>query len=694
MENNTGLIQDLEQKLAKLNRHLEIEQQFAVASKSRYEQNLLAFDRFYPDIGKNIKEFTPSADFKILVSECGHGNYVPKGQQVPLYSQTNLLEQVQQQVDRNLSQPKLGRVGLYKEKNKSDVYDPRIHIRCMTALSSRIAELTGNSAEPLLTKIGGHYPSFLCFGTGLGYHLENILSHVTFDYIFLCEPDFELFYASLFCIDWALLIQQVHDAGASMFIMLGVTYDIFFQKLSDLTASVGAFSLINSFCYQHYPSEEINRSIKSFFENFYQLQLGFGFYDDAITGLAHSIRNARGGGHFLATSAVRQVPKIPAFVVGNGPSLDEGIDLIRAHQGDAVIFAAGTALQSLLNAGIKPDFHVLVERPLSVYQVLTETTDLASLADMNLLSVEVVYPDTLEHYKWSGLGLKGPEASTVFFQALQYGKHRQMLPSLAYAGPLVSNTAASFACQFGFEEIYLFGVDNGYPTGNRASHSKLSIYTNEKYQGRYKISPDAKYQLAGNLGEPVMATNLMVMSKLQLESLFARHKNSQVYKVGWGAKLANTTALSQDDVLILPAKVDKSQLVEQLKTDFFSRIEFSETDEAFLGLTEFQDLIDYLIDIGNRPYSTRREAAEILKAQARLVYTYKNSRSPHFFHLIKGSLLYCHCPLITLLYTYDNEEITLEWFSECLQIWLTCLAEIKQDFVANWYTKCQTGLSV
>lgn len=692
MENNTGLIQDLEEQLARLNRHRAIEQQFAVDSKIRFEQNLLAFTQFYPEIGKSIQQFTPPADFKLIVSECGHGNYIPKGQQVPLYSQTNLLEQVQQQVSRNLQHPKFGRVALYKEKTKGDASDNRIHMRFMTTLSNHIAELTGSSAEPLLQRVSGHYPSFLCFGTGLGYHLQSILNDVSFDYIFLCEPDFDMFYASLFCIDWAQLIQHAHDNGASMFIMLGVTYDIFFQQLTDLTASVGAFSLINSFCYQHYPSAEINKLIKSFFDNFYQLQLGFGFYDDAITGLAHAIRNARYGGHFLATAKARQVPKIPAFVVGNGPSLDEGIELIRAHQGDAVIFAAGTALQSLLNAGIKPDFHVLVERPLSVYQVLTETTDVKSLADLNLLSVEVVYPDTLQHYQWAGLGLKGPEASTVFFQALHYSKHRALLPPLSYAGPLVSNTAASFACQFGFEEIYLFGVDNGYPSDKRESHSKLSIYTNEKYKGRYKIAPDARYKLEGNLGEPVMATNLMVISKQQLESLFGRHKDSQVYKVGWGAKLANTTALSQDDVLILPAKVNKAQLVEKLKADFFQSLEFSEADETFLGVSEFQALVDYLIEIGKRPYQTRREASELLKAQARLVYSYKNTRSPHFFHLIKGTLLYCHCPLITLLYTYENEQVTLDWFRQCMTLWLDCLAEIKQDFAVNWYSKCTTGL--
>lgn len=101
-------------------------------------------------------------------------------------------------------------------------------------------------------------------------------------------------------------------------------------------------------------------------------------------------------------------------MVGNGPSLDESIELIREYQDKVIIFAAGTALQSLMNAGIKPDFHVIVERTLSVYQVLTNTTTDDMLSDMNLLSVEVVYPDTLNHYKWAGLGLKGPEASTVF----------------------------------------------------------------------------------------------------------------------------------------------------------------------------------------------------------------------------------------------------------------------------------------
>jgi hypothetical protein len=693
MENSIGLIQNIEEQLNKINQHIELEKLFADESVRRFEKNVSVFKEFYPDIYKNITEFKSDENFKILVSECGHGNFIPKGLDVPLYSQNKLIEQVKEQVQRNLQRPKFSRVGLYKDKRK-DNDDDRIHIRYMTELSSRIAELTADSKEPYLKDFGEHYPSFLCFGIGLGYHLDIILKDTTFDYLFLCEPDFELFYASLFCIDWAGLVNRVNESGASCFIILGIPYDMFFQKLIDLTANVGAFSLINSFCYQHYPSEEINNSIKVFFENFYQLQLGFGFYDDAVTGLAHSLRNARGDGHFLIPSKHKVQVNIPAFVVGNGPSLDESIELIRAHRDDAIIFAAGTALQSLLKAGIKPDFHVLVERPLAVYQVLTETTDMEDLSDLNLLSVEVVYPDTLQHYKWSGLGLKGPEASTVFFQSMQYFKSGKMIPSMGYAGPLVSNTAASFACQFGFKEVYLFGVDNGYPTDDKRSHSELSIYSDTKYAGRYKANPDAKYPLEGNLGEPVMATNLMIMSKLQLEALFSRFKGCEVYKVGSGAKLKNTKALTVDDVLILSAKSDKSGLVEEIKTSFFEKIEFSAADERYLAIDEYKELINYLIEIGDRPFSNRREAAEILKAQARVVYTYKSSRTPHLFHLIKGTLLYIHCPLITLLYSYQNEELTLVWFKECLAIWQRFLAEIREDYPKNWYSKCNYTLRV
>lgn len=693
MENFEQELREVQLQLEKIQQQQQQQQLFKQQSEQQFQLNLATLKHYYPEIHQQVMDYQPREDFSILVSESGHGNFVPAKVKVPIYSQMDPMAQVRAQVEENRAKPIFGRAALYKERKSSN--DKRIHIRFMNELSSKIAELTAESQEPKIKALPTHFPSFLSFGIGLGYHIPLLLEQHSFDYIFLCEPDFELFYASLFCLDWRAVFEKVEAQNSSLYLLIGISYQDFLQKVIDLTAVVGAFSIINSFCYQHYPSAELNKSIEHLFRNFYQVQLGFGFYNDALNGLSHAVRNSRQGAQFfLKNPSLKPHKGVPAFVVGNGPSLDDCIELIREYQDKAVIFASGTALQSLLNAGVVPDFHVIVERTLSVYQVLADTTTEDMLKNMNLLSVEVVYPETLKHYKWAGLGLKGPEASTAFFQMLHYLKTRQVLSVLPFAGPLVSNTSAAYACELGFEEIYLFGVDNGYPMDKSKSHSSLSIYSNDKYSGRYSANPNAIYPLEGNLDGAVLATDFMAISKQQLDNLFLSHPEINAYKVGDGARLRGVTPLHVDDVIISSRCKDKPALIERIKADFFHPLEVSAMDEKLLAFEEYDRLISYLIEIGERPIHSRKEASDILKAQARVVYTYKETLSAHLFHVVKGTLLYFHCPLITLLYTYEDEEQTLKWFEQCFAIWMRFLTEIKSDFPQNWYNPCEFELWV
>ena len=76
--------------------------------------------------------------------------------------------------------------------------------------------------------------------------------------------------------------------------------------------------------------------------------------------------------------------------------------------------------------GITPDFHVLVERPYRNYQALEKIATREEYKKLNLLSINTLYPDSNDLYKWSGLALKGNEAATDFLQIYNYLKNGQM----------------------------------------------------------------------------------------------------------------------------------------------------------------------------------------------------------------------------------------------------------------------------
>lgn len=661
---------------------------FAEESQRRFSENKTAFEKYYPEIAKTIHEYKPRANFKILVTKSGYADFVPEKEQIPLYGESPM-EIVGEQVDKNLAK---GSYSLTTYGFGGESKDPRIHMRYMHALDRVLAELKGKDSATI-SALPAHFPSAIIFGVGLGYHIPRILQKHSFDYLFICEPDLELFYASLFCIDWKKIIEDIDESGNTLFLQVGVTYEQFFSSIFSIATDIGAFSLVRSFCYQHYPSKEVNLMIKEFFERYFELQSGFGFYNDAITGLAHALINLdRGYPIYIGKNDFKATyQNIPVFVVGNGPSLDAAEEILHHYKDDVIIIAAGTALASLLKMGITPDFHVLVERTKTTYDVLMDTLPKDVYAGLNLLTVDVMYPDVMDLYKWAGFGLKGPEASSVLIQCLCFLQKKQLVPSMPNCGPMVSNLALSYAMTMGFKDIYLIGVNNGAIAQN--THSKYSIYNDKELKYKTPMSSGAKYKLEGNLGVDVMATSLLSISKKMMDSIvtvFSKNNKQFVYNVGHGAKIKNTYPLSEDNVMPEKRVFNKSDIIEKIKSDFFKH-DLVSFEESQLEFDLFDEICDHLISIGNEPFESRKDASDLLKRQSRYLYAFRQSRYMHLFHMLKGSMLYYHSPMITMLYQYEDDYLTLKYFRDALELWNNYILEIKEDYRKSWQTKCGAG---
>lgn len=684
-DNINEQLSELKSRLYEAKNHEERERKFAQEANVRFEDNLTVFKKYYPDIYSVISNIKLRQDFCIHVTTSGHANIYPNGKDIPLYGD-NPLQQAIDQVNHYTENANFSRTN-YFENNGWESSDSRLHVQYMLKLAKKLGTLK-SSNNKRLDQLPDNFPSCLIFGVGLGYHIPELLTKHSFDYLFICEPDLELFYASLFCIDWKKIVEDIDKRGGCLFLHIGVSYEDFFNEIFKIAEDIGAFSIINSFCYQHYPSDDITQLIKTFFDNYYQLHQGFGFYNDAITGLAHTFRNVENKAALMFASkyAADLLKDIPVFVVGNGPSLDDSIEIIRAYQDQAIIIAGGTAFQSLQKANIQSDFHVLVERPKITYDIQKKIAPKSGYHNVNLLTVDVMYPDVLGLYKWSGVALKGPEAGSTFLSMYTQRMFGRSVNALPGGGPLVSNTALAYAVTMGFKDIYLFGVDNGYPLSGE-THSKLSIYNDTELKKSFKPLQGANIRLEGNFGKDVMAAPLLAVSKTTFERLLSTAPQCNVYNVGNGAKIRGTVPLHEEDIFLNNQPIDKQSTIELIKSQHFKNIEFDNAEEL-IGFEEFQELCDYLIDIGKRKFFSREEAHDILKAQQRLVYAYRKSAHPHFFHLIKGTLLYFHCPLITQLYYFEDTKNTLDKFKELLEIWLEFLGAIKADFPVNWKNKC------
>lgn len=687
----------LDQQLASLSSKIDAsmqkkidEENFAITANQRFADNLVCFEKYYPDVASAIKDFKTREDFCLHVTEHQSANFIANGESVPLYSDDPVAQCIEQ-VERNLSNPSISSVK-YDYRKKNGKVDDRLHVRYMNKISELLGEIREDKAEKIQA-IPERFPSAMIFGVGLGYHLPELIKRVEFDYIHIVEPDFELFFASLFCIEWQEIIEKIDNDRGCLFIHLGISYENFFDDLNKMVQDIGAFSISKTFCYQHYPHTNLNALIKDFFNCFYQFQNGFGFYNDAITSIAHTISHNQANLPFwISDKQVDiQYKDTPIFVVGNGPSLDKAEELLKAQQNNAIILAAGTALGSLLKMGIKPDFHVQIERPKRNFDILLDTLPKDTYKDLNLLTTNVIYSDTPSLYNWTGLAIKGNEAGSDYYAILRIAKKLPRREIIPFSNPLVANTALSFAASFGFNNIYLIGVDNAV-SGDGDHHSKYSIYNDDTLTRKYKPLSGYTHKVAGNLGGDFFANNLYMVAKQQMEQLINYIKEPNYYNVGDGAKLKGAIPLSESDILIKPITTDKSKIVESIKASQFEVDDIEDESFKILDLDAFNLIASNIVEISREEFHSRAECLEILRRQARYVYSLRGGRYSYYYQLFKGSLLYYHCPIITLLYSYNDDDYTLNKVKEAMLLWNEYLSEVVIDFPKSFDKKCDWDL--
>ncbi|TMO44822.1 septum formation inhibitor Maf [Pseudoalteromonas sp. S4389] len=680
-------IDELEEKLTEAQAHELREQQFASEAEQRFTKNSDAFKQFYPDIYDLITTFRVRHDFCLHVTKSGHGNFVPKGFNVPLYSD-DPIKQAQEQVDGSLKSPytTLTDYTSYPEQK-----DQRIHMRYMTALTKEMKNIRGEGKD-IIRKLPKKFPTAIIFGIGLGYHLPILLEQHSFNHLFIVEPDVEQFFASLFCIDWAEIIERIDNSGDCLFLFLGSDERTIIDDLEAISQDIGAFALVRSFCYQHTPQAETNKIISKWVQDYFKFQYGHGFFNDAITGFSHSVHLLEKKANFLLSPvSSEEGTDYPVFLVGNGPSLDEAEEFIRENQHRAIIVAAGTAVASLYKKGIKADFHVLVERPYQNYKIFGDIVPEGFYKDINLLGINTLYPDNVDRYKWAGIALKGNEAGTAFLNYLSLSLSSRELPLLPFCNPVVANTGLSFILTAGFKRVYLFGVDNGKaPSGGH--HSKDSIYKshneNKDEQGYLSMELNG-YSLAGNFGGVVVTNQLFLSAHGQLERLTAFYKDHEIYNVGEGAKISGTLPVHSKDLLPLPLinEGEKSSYIERFK-GLFSEISIDKVDDDLIYATKFSEICKHLIELAKTPYKTRLEATEVLRKQQRYLYAFKDTALSFLFHMLKGSMLYYHCPMVTLLYTYEDDEFTLDSYQKINLLWIDYITEMERYFLEHYRVKC------
>lgn len=550
-----------------------------------------------------------------------------------------------------------------------------------------------NQTEKLLNDVEeeqGQLPSviksLIMFGIGSGYQIQHLFETHQVEKLFLCEPNRDFFYASLFAIDWQSILQTVDKSDARLYINIGDDGSNLFRDLLNQFYSIGPYILASTYFYQSYFNANLVNAIAQLREQL-QVVISMGeYYDHARYGIAQTTETINRDYPLLTTKPYNKLSydnkSVPVFMVGNGPSLDSAIDAIKEWQGQAIVISCGTSLQVLHKNGIVPDFHAEIEQNRATFDWCCRVGDFDYLKQISLLSCNGIHPDTCDLFKDVYIAFKEGESSTT--SALQILGETEY-EKLKFAFPTVSNFVMNLFTSMQFNQLYLIGIDLGF-FDNKQHHSKQSGYYDQNGEEMYDYA--AKNNIAmvvpGNFRKTVFTKHEFKVSKAILEQSLAATK-VDCFNCSDGAKIIGTIPLRYADILVTATEQNKQQALTAIKSQAFTHAN-QHHDYSQRFLAKFQpERLDFelgkMIERVEMPVTTLAEAEGLIESQKSMLFASYQEGKSLLFYLLYGTVNYANAVFSKLLSSSADEQLGLEPFNQAKQMWLDTLKFIYGDVI-------------
>lgn len=641
--------------------------------------NLNAFKKYFPKIHSKYKDYTPkkwlpisnaAGEVNLLKIDSLHSWYGESPKQDCLLNFENFNQQ-----------PTKDGLVLGYTGTKLAHY---IHYKFVKQTEELLKQ-----AEEEVGSLPDNVASIILFGVGVGYQLEKLLCDRTVEKLFICEPNPDFFYASLFAIDWQNIFETVEQSKSRIYLNIGDDGTNLFRDLLAQFYAIGPYILNNTYFYQSYYNASLNSAITQLREQL-QVVISMGeYFDHAHYGIAHTIEGMKRQLPVLVADPSTQLSyenkEVPIFIVGNGPSLDSSIEAIKEWQYQSIVISCGTALQALHKHGITPDFHAEIEQNRSPHDWAILIGDLEYLKQITLISCNGIHPDTCDLYKDVMIAFKEGESSTVSTMRVLGQQHFELLQN---AFPTVSNFVCDLFSTLGFTSIYLIGVDLGF-VNVKHHHSKSSGYYNEdgKEIHDYAKRANTSLMVPGNFRAQVNTKHEFKVSRQVIEQVIQKKSKGQsFYNCSDGARIHGALPIRPDGLLIVATESQKKQVIEQLKKVAFSTnhiTNFVEKHQQTYShkllakeLEAFESLLEQ--DITNNEDVNNL----INKQKAMLFASYKKGKSLLFYYLY-GTVNYTNAMFTKLV---NNQPGSNPSHNSCIVAkdkWLEAIKQIKQTLLNN-----------
>jgi hypothetical protein len=670
-------------------------QQYEVVSKSTplFCSNMALFEEYFPDIHASFIDYQPlcwelvkdkTADVINLLNAYS-GNF---------YANTTPKQEGEAMAQHFMQYPNVDGLVFGYEGDKLRHYLHNTFIRQADMILRENEESQGELPEEVKV--------LMMFGLGDGYMLDALygqsgkhqksdkLTKHKIQNLIICEPNPDFFYASLHALDWAPIFKQINDGEFKLYINIGESSSLLFKDLMTQFLVLGPHLLNQTFIAQAYHNPMLHQVMC---EVRMQLKVIFAMgenFDHVAYGIAHTVKAMQN-----KIPALRHRPsqylhhtnkQTPIFLVGNGPSLDESINIIKEYKGEAIVVSCGTALQALYKNGITPDFHGEVEQNRANFDWVSRINDREYLKKITLLSVNGIHPDTSSLYKNVLIAFKSGESSTHALLA--------MLPANSYhtlehAYPTVTNMALSFFLSMGFEQLYLVGIDLGFADQSKHHSSASGYYENGKQIYDYQQVHAADLRVKGNRQSWVFTKTEFNISRMIIEQLLQKVRLAKTGREGSisgvvdcfnlsnGVFIEGTLPLDPESVLVVANKAQKDSTMLAMENCFMAVTSdvLSMINKGYQSDLLGQQM-SMLVRISDAKIDTKEDIHSVITALSTLLKEAKRKGKSLFYYYFFNSVNYLAAALSKASLQSDEQLAQLD-SKRLLLNWRVFLADAK-----------------
>lgn len=658
-----------------------------------FAKNMAFFKQALPAIYYRFKDYTPT-EISLTVTDEGWvdmvnlnlNNKLVYGQEPKAFAAETVASYIKTPLWQKMS-PSTTKVLEIEQES---------HSKNMNALIEYFNEK--NNAE-FTVPVGKQTTFLFMLGIGFGYQITELLKYTDIQHLVIAETNPDIFFASLHTLDWEELNNYFSAPRKTLNIIFEQTPERFASMLEHHINQIGVFNTAKPYVFNHLSSTELISTAISFIQNISIIVSSLGYFDDEKVGLTHTINNFRNKIPFLRNHAflVKEFVDKPLFLIANGPSLDIAKDFIRDNQDKAILISCGTGLSSLNKLGIKPDFHVELERTHPIKEWIETTTTPEYRKGIRLLAINTVHPDLPKLFDTVGMALKFNDLGASYIE--QFIDDTEMSVTLGACNPNVANAGLTFSAALGFTEIYLFGIDLGYPAGDQ-HHSSFSFHYDIKKEDIDSFNLDSAQKnegctVDGNFGGKVISSELFIRSRLGLESILDDCKEIKCYNTSNGSAIKHTIAkrTSEIDTSNWP-KFNKKAFSDSLYEKNFTNKNFLKIPSDKEIVASFESahlLLENTEKLFSQEVHSKEQAIELLTQDHEQMMKFGTIASnKNSLYLLKGSATSFGFILARCLYCNNDEQQGIEVFNVGRKYYLQYLKSaqiaLREELLKNDYS--------